>query len=335
MRHWQHTEMFWVLGALLLPLLLFILYIRWKKNIVKKNNYGTALARLTRAHSPFAFSTRFVLIFFALALLILSLVNLRKPGKGANITRKGIDIVFALDISKSMLAEDVKPNRLERAKLLINKVTEEWPGSRTGLVLFAGRAYLQMPLTFDMASARMLVNNATPESVPAAGTAIGEALKLSSTAFGTPEKKYKAVVMVTDGEDHGEGAAAEARNLKDSGAILLAVGMGSEQGAPVIDPIAKDFKKDISGKTVVSKLNAPLLKELALVTGGSYIHYTETEEVLKKIRKELGALGQKNIPDNNLMNYDSYYAWFLLAALVFLLAEMMISENRRGGKSVG
>ncbi|MBL7726175.1 MAG: VWA domain-containing protein [Dinghuibacter sp.] len=326
--------MFWVLGSLLVPLFLFILYLRWKKNVVRKNNYGAAFVRLAATHSSFAFLTRFLFIFFALGLLILALVNLQQPGKGANITRKGNDLVFALDISKSMLAEDVKPSRLERAKLLINKISEDWPNSRTGLVVFAGRAYLQMPLTFDVAAARMLVNTASPENVPAAGTAISEALKLSSTAFGTPEKKYKAVIMITDGEDHGQGAIQEARNLKDSGAMLLTIGMGSEQGAPVIDPVAKDFKKDISGKTVISKLNAPLLKELATVTGGAYIHYTETEEVLKEVKKELAVLGQKNIPDKSLVNYESYYAWFLLAALCFLLADLFVSENKRSWKAV-
>jgi Ca-activated chloride channel homolog len=330
MMEWQHKEYLWVFAALLLPLLLFISYLRWKKSIVAKNNYGPALARLTNNHSRLGFNTRFVLFFIALALLVTSLINPRTPGGNANFTRKGIDMVFALDISKSMLAEDLKPNRLERAKLLIHKINEEWPGNRTALVVFAGRAYLQMPLTFDAAAARLLVNNATPESAPSAGTAIGEALRLSSSVFGAGEKKYKAVILITDGEDHGEQALPEAKNLKDSGAVLFAIGMGSEQGAPVIDPDTKDFKKDRDGKTVVSKLNAPLLLQLANATSGKYFHYTETADVMTGLKQALAALGTKTIADKSLVNYQSYYPWLLLGALVLLVVEMMVLERRKG-----
>lgn len=329
MTEWQHINYLWGLGALALPVLLFVLYLRWKKNVVKKNKYGAALALLTKNHSRTAFTARFLLLLTAMALLVVSLANLRAPGKGASINRKGIDIVFALDISKSMLAEDVKPNRLERAKLLINKITEEWPDNRTALVVFAGHAYMQMPLTYDYAAARMLVNNASPETAPSAGTAIGEALQMCSAVFGAREKKFKAVVLITDGEDHGEDALREAKNLKDSGAILLAIGMGSETGAQLTDPVTKEFKKDVNGQTVISKLNSALLQQLAQATDGKYIHYTETAPVMTVVKETLGALGKRNIPDKSLVNYTSYYGWFVTAALVLLLAELFIRETKR------
>lgn len=329
MKEWQHTEYLWALAALALPLLLFFLYWRWKKKVIKKNKYGPAIVALTKNHSPLAFTLRFVLFFFALALVMLSLGNLRRPGAGANVSRKGVDVVFALDISKSMLAEDVKPNRLERAKLLINKITEEYPDNRAGLVVFAGAAYMQMPLTFDYAAARMLVNNATPGDAPSGGTAIGQALKLSGTLFSTREKKYKAVILITDGEDHGEDALSEAKNLKDSGAILMTVGMGSEEGTNIIDPVTREFAKDAQGNNIVSKLNAPLLQQLAAATDGRYIHYNETASVMGAVKELLDGLGTRSIPDNSLVNYDSYYSWFLIAALVLLLAELMISETKK------
>lgn len=325
----QHTEYLWALGALAVPLLLFILYLRWKQKVTRKNKYGPAITALTKNHSPLAFTLRFILFFIALAGVILSLGNLRKPGAGANVSRKGVDVVFALDISKSMLAEDVKPNRLERAKLLINKITEDYPDNRTGLVVFAGAAYMQMPLTFDQAAARMLVNNAATGDAPTGGTAIGQALKLSSNLFSTREKKYKAVILVTDGEDHEENALREAKNLKDSGAILLTVGMGSEEGTNIIDPVTKEFAKDQQGNTIVSKLNAPLLQQLAAATDGKYIHYNETAGAVTAIKEVINGLGTRSIADKSLVNYNTYYQWFLLPALVLLLVELMISETKR------
>lgn len=329
MKEWQHSEYLWALGILAIPLLLFILYRLWKKKVTRRNKYGPAIALLTKNHSPLSFTLRFVLFFIALALVILSLGNLRSPGEGANITRKGIDVVFALDISKSMLAEDVKPSRLERAKLLINKITEEYPDNRAGLVVFAGAAYMQMPLTFDYAAARMLVNNAQPGDAPTGGTAIGQALKLSGSLFSTREKKYKAVILITDGEDHEETALAEAKNLKDSGAILLTVGMGSEEGTNIIDPVTKEFAKDQQGNNIITRLNGPLLQQLAAAADGKYIHYNETAGTLTTIKEMLGGLGARSIPDKSLVNYNTYYSWFLLAALVLLLAELAISETKR------
>jgi Ca-activated chloride channel homolog len=329
MTTWQHTGYLWVLGVLLLPLFLFIQYRRWKKNVVKKNNYGPAMQLLTNNHSHIAFNAKFILVLCALALVILAVANLRTPGAGTHVSRKGIDIVFALDISKSMLAADIKPSRLERAKLLINKITEQWPDNRTGLVLFAGRAYMQMPLTYDYAISRTLVNNATPESVPVAGTAIGEAIKLSSEVFATREKKYKAVILITDGEDHGETALREAGNLKDSGAILITIGMGSEQGMPVIDPATNDFKKDAAGQTVISRLNAGLLKELATAGAGRYIHYTETADAMVAVKETLSTLGTRAVADKSLVNYNTYYPWFLIAALALLFIELLLRETKK------
>jgi Ca-activated chloride channel homolog len=330
----EHTEYLWALGGLIIPLLLFLYYIRWKRQVIRKNKFGPALAKLTQHYAPAAFYSKFLLFFLALALLIGALANWQQPGKGINMQRKGIDLVFALDISKSMLAEDIKPSRLERAKLLINRIIEAWPDNRTGLVVFAGKAYLQMPLTFDYAAARTIVNNAGPESAPTAGTAIGEALYTSGTVFSTSEKKYRAVILITDGEDHGKNAVAEARKLKDSGAILITVGLGSEQGAPIIDPLLKDFKKDAAGQTVISKLNVPLLKEMAATANGIYVHYTETAEVLNIIKKKLDGLGTTTLPDKSIMNFNSRYHWFLLAALFLLLAELLIKETRRIKKPV-
>jgi Ca-activated chloride channel homolog len=327
--NFQYIHHFWALGAVALLAVLFFLLLRWKRRVIKKMGDPALVKELTRNHSPRLFNLKAATAVAALALCVVALANLRRPGDGENINRKGIDVVFALDVSKSMLAEDVKPSRLERAKLLINKLSDRLANDKIGLVLFAGRAYTQMPLTTDHATARIFVNNARTESAPTQGTVIGEALRTCNTSFSNKDKKYKAVVLITDGEDHDGKAVKEAAQLKDSGVLVFAVGMGSEEGSAIIDPLTHDFKKDENGKNVLSKLNAPLLQQIAAATGGSYFYHDDTEAVAKKIEKQLGGMEGRLIEDKTFMNYTGFYFWFVLAALVLLVAEALIPETKK------
>lgn len=224
-------------------LLLFAWLLRWKKTTAKRVGDLHLVKLLTNGYSSKKFAIRFVLVIIAFVLGVLAVMNPRKPEKGSAGTRKGIDVVIALDVSKSMLAADLAPNRLERARQFINKLMDEMPNDRIAMVLFAGKAYLQMPLTTDHGAARMYVASASPEAIPQQGTVVSDALNRSLTAFNTNDKKFKAVVLITDGEDHDNSAVSVARELSEQGVMINTVGIGSPEGSTIPDVVAGESKK--------------------------------------------------------------------------------------------
>ena len=202
MFHFQHNE--YLLFLLIVPvlILLFTMVLRWKKAAADKIGDHRLVQALMRGYSPVRFLVKFVLALVAVIAVVFGAANLQKPGAMDPVARKGVDVVIALDVSKSMLAQDSKPNRLEVSRQFVYRLIDELQNDRVGLVLFAGRAYLQMPLTSDHAAAKMYVQNAGPAVVPTQGTVIAEALRLGNSAFNSKERKYKSMVLITDGEDH-------------------------------------------------------------------------------------------------------------------------------------
>ena len=262
MLRFEHN--WYLLSLLLAPLLLllYILLVKWKKKTIQKIGDEKLIRQLIADYSPRRFLIKFLLVFMAFILTGLGVANLQYPKQAEQVQRQGVDVILVLDVSKSMLARDLQPSRLDRAKQFLNKLIDKLRNDRVGLVLFAGRAYLQMPLTTDHASAKIYINTASPESVPAQGTMIGEALTITQNAFGQKEKKYKTVVLVTDGEDHDEKAAEAAGILAENGALLHTIGVGSTEGATLMDPVTKEQKRDAQGNVVISRLNENMLQEL-------------------------------------------------------------------------
>ena len=234
--------------------------------------------------------------------------------------------MIALDVSKSMLAEDIKPNRLERAKQLIAKLIDKLSDDRIGIVVFAGRAYLQMPLTTDHSAAKMYLSSATTDVVPTQGTVIGDALKMCAAAFNTPEKKYKAIILISDGEDHDEAAIKTTQALAGDGVSINTIGIGSPEGTTIIDPATNETKTDAAGVPVITKLNEEELKNIAANGNGIYQLFTNTDEVANKIDSQLKAMGQRAISENSLVNYRNFFPWFLGIVLVLLLVEFFTPE---------
>jgi len=227
-----------------------------------------------------------------------------------------------------MLAEDVKPSRLEKAKQFITKLMDKMDNDRIGLVLFAGRAYLQMPLTTDHGAAKMYIQNAGPDAVPAQGTVIGEALKISSSGFNSKERKYKSIVLISDGEDHDPEALKMAQSLAQSGIMINAVGIGSPEGSPIIDYTTNETKKDAQGNTIITKLNEPELQQLAQNTNGIYVRLDDTDDAAAKVTAQLATIEQTATGDKSFTDYRSYFQWFLGGALLFLLIETIIPERK-------
>lgn len=324
-----HIE-YLVLLLLLIPaVLVFVLNKRWKKKTKKKIGDEQLVNLLTANHSAKKFSVKFYLLLAAMAITVLGAANLRSASKAENVNRKGRDIVVAMDVSKSMLADDVKPTRLDKSKLFVSKLMDQLPDDRIALIWFAGKAYLPMPLTADQGAAKLFVQSASPDAVPTQGTVIGEALRLASESFPQESKRYKIVLLITDGEDHDEAAVSMARQLKDRGILLLCIGLGTIEGSPIADPVTKDYKKDNLGQTVVTKLNEPLLQQLASVNGGLYGNLQNTDEMLEEITAVINQLEKKGVEGEvSNTNYNNYFIWFLLAAALLLIIELFIRERK-------
>ncbi len=284
---------------------------------------------LISGFSPPLQSLKYILLFIAFAAGIVAAMNPRKPGADTEESRKGIDVAIALDVSRSMLAEDLPPNRLERAKQFIRKLMEAMPDDRMALVLFAGKAYLQMPVTIDHGAASMFVSSASTASVPQQGTVIGEALEMSLNAFNEKEARFKTIILISDGEDHDEGAMSTARDLADQGVMINTVGLGSPQGTTIPDPVSGGLKKDESGMPVVSMLNEAMLRELAETTNGTYVKLEGTEDAVVAIRSQLANIERTAFADMSRMNFTTYYMWFVALMLLLLMLEQLIPEWRK------
>ncbi len=284
---------------------------------------------LLKNYSASKFRVKFLLSIVGLTAVIFALANLQRKGKMDNLNRKGVDVMIVMDVSKSMLAEDIKPNRLERAKQLVNKIIDQQENNRVGLVLFAGRAYMQMPLTIDHAASKMYVQNAGPEVVPTQGTVIGEALKIANNAFNSTEKKYKSIVLISDGEDHDPEAMNVVKTLQQNGVMINTVGMGSPEGSPIIDPETNDFKKDTQGNNVITKLNEAELQQLAQSANGTYVRFEDPAKTANAIIKQLNTVEKKAMTDKSFINYISYFYWFIALAVVLLIAELFVSEKKQ------
>jgi len=321
----------WLLAALgLVPILvLLLLWALYKKRkISKKLGDPELIKKLTASYSPANFLFKFLLLTIGLSAIILAAANLQKPGKGDSLNRKGVDVLIALDVSKSMLAEDSKPNRLEKARQFVYKLMEALPDDRIGLVVFAGHAYLQMPLTSDHSAARLYVQNASPENVPTQGTVIGEALKTGNGAFNSKERKFKSIILITDGEDHDAEALQLAPSLASNGVMINSIGLGSPEGSTIIDPATDTYKKDKQGQPVISKLNEDLLQQLASATKGVYLRLDNVSDAVDKVSRQLDTIGSSSITDNSLKDYDTYYFWFIGVALLLIAIEFFWPERK-------
>jgi Ca-activated chloride channel family protein len=310
--------------------LLFYGVLQWKKKVKKALGDEHLINRLIQNYSANRFTIKFVLVSAVLALLIAAVANLRKSVAGEAEKRAGIDVMIALDVSKSMWAEDTKPSRLDASKQFTSQLLNKISNNRVGLVLFAGRAFLQMPLTPDLNVAGLYVSNASPEALPVQGTVVSDALQLCKNALDTKEKKYKAVVLISDGEDHNPNTAGILQQLADEGIIVNTVGVGSPEGSPITEPGAATYKMDITGKTVISKLNEEELIKIAQQTGGVYTHLDNTETAATKVAALLNSMEKKAIQGaTDEKQYTSFYSFFVLLALVILITEIFIPDVKR------
>lgn len=329
MLHFQYTEYLISLAAIPVMILLYFMLVRWKRKSQKKIGDPLLVQQLTREFSLRKFTLKIIVFIIGFALLGFALAGLVKPDGTQKINRKGIDIMVAIDVSKSMLAQDVQPSRLERAKQLISKIIANAPEDKIGLVIFAGRAYLQMPLTVDHEAAKMFLATASPDDVPTQGTVISDALKMCYSTFNLKEKTYKAIILISDGEDHDNDAIKISRQIGKEGIMINTVGIGSPQGAPIMDPETNTYKTDDKGNTVITKLNQEELSKIAENGNGIYQLYSNTDEVAKNIKNKLSGIGQATVSDTSYESFSQYFQYILAIAFILFLIEFFISEKKK------
>lgn len=321
------NNLLWLL-AVVPVVLLYIGYEYWKKTIKKKAGNPKLISLMMQGVSENRNRLKIALIVVAIAFLAVAMLNYQKPVLQAGGGLKGIDIMIALDVSNSMMANDVSPNRLERARLLAARLIDTMQGNRVGIVAFAGDAYLQLPLTTDITAARLYLQSVSTGLVPRQGTDIYDALELVNQSMDPAAHQYKAVLLITDGEELDKKAMDAAKELKASGIVILPVGIGTPNGATLPGDNGGP-RKDDKGEIVVSKLNEELLKQLATETNGTYRLMGETDETLKSIVAELKSMDQKPISNASLVNYKSYSPWLIAMAFILLLIEFFLPAKTR------
>ena len=312
--------------CLIIPLAAFLIWSYKKKKQLIEVFLGKSL--VSRLLDPLAWKRVKIdnmLIIFAVVFLILALSQPRWGYYWKDLEQKGVDIVIALDVSSSMLAQDIKPNRLERAKYKIMDLLNMLEGDRVGLVAFAGTSYLQCPLTLDYSATRIFLNAIDTELIPVPGTAIGHAIRTSVKAFNTQDTRSRAIILITDGEDHTGDAIQSANWAKEHKTKIFAIGIGNNIGAPIPDPKpgASGFKKDKDGEVILTKLDEPTLKQMALQTGGSYVRSVSGDMDLQKLYREniKHKVKSKEIKTERKRVWKERFQWMIFAALLCLTAK--------------
>ena len=328
MFRFQHPEYLLLLAVVPVLIGLFILVLFWRRRVMRSLGEQRLVAMQMLGRIRGRITLKAVLFLIALCIAVVGAANLQSGGRPEQVQRKGVDVLIALDVSKSMLATDLQPDRLTRAKQLIERLLDKLHNDRVGLVIFAGRAYLQVPLTIDYSSMRMMLQNARPDLVPTQGTVIGEAIDLGMRSFSQKERKFKSLIVLSDGEDHDERANEKAKEAVEAGIIIHTVGIGSTQGAPLYDEITKAPKLDEGGQPVISRLNESELKGIAETGHGTYTLLRNADEAASGLADNIDGMEGRSMGAVSYTDYNSYFQYFLLPALLLLLAEWMIPGAR-------
>lgn len=318
---------------LLLPAILFLysLVLFWKKRTQKKFADKELLDKLSPNRSTAKEVTKVILICLGLGFLVLGLVNPQFGTKLETIKREGVDVVFAVDVSKSMLAEDIAPNRLEKAKQLVTQIINNLASDRVGIIAYAGSAFPQLPITTDYAAAKMFLQNMTTDMLSSQGTAIKEAIQMATTFFDDEQQTNKIMFLISDGEDHKGEFEEIAEQAAEQGIRIVTIGVGTPKGAPIPikeNGIVQSYKKNSAGETVITKLDEATLREIAAAGGGKYISGRTTADVVDKVTDIVQNMDKTEFESQRISEYKSQFQWFLALGLLFLLLDIFFLERQ-------
>lgn len=331
----ETPEFLYAFFGLALLLILFGIYIHWRNKKIKTFFTKDNLSALSPARSISLIWIKFIIGVIVPGLfLIITLANPLLGKKMQNLSREGLDIMIAIDLSNSMYAQDIKPNRLMRAKKFVSDFTERLSSDRIGLVYFAGNAYLQMPLTLDYSICKMYLDNMSPQNLPTQGTDIAEAIEVARKAYRQDEDKHKVLIIVTDGEDHKNQDFDAVKRAVKEGIRIYTVGIGTTSGAPIPVPGNNggvQYKKDMLGNTITSKLNQKMISDLAKAGMGKSYFLEPGKNIVNEIFNEISQLDKRKFKDALIQEYDSQYQYFLGVAMAFLLIGFLLPSSYKMG----
>lgn len=331
MFRFEHPEHLYALAILPVLALFFAAMIYARQRAIRRFGSSSLMVRLMPEMSRYKHSLKFGMLMLALFFLIIGWANPQWGTKKEKVQRRSVDVFIALDISQSMLAQDIPPDRLERAKRFAQDLVQALKGERIGLIIFAGNAYLQVPLTTDYAAAGLFIKSANPDMAPTQGTAIGAAIALAEQSFEPENKSHKAMVIITDGENHDDEALEQAREAHDNGLLLFTVGVGTEQGSfiPVRVGGREDYKRDQTGNPVRSRIDEEVLRNLSEAGEGAYFNLASgSEQVLEALRQRIDNIEKREFEQRVFSDYESYFQYFIALGLLLILAEFFISYRK-------
>ncbi len=326
----EHPIFFYGLIAIPEMVTIFVAYFLSRRRKLKRLGDKELVEQLLPYASKRKRIIKLCIFCTAFIFLILALCNLQTGSKLTEVKREGADIIVCLDVSNSMLAQDLSPNRLTRAKYALEKMIDLLEGDRLGLVIFAGEAYVQLPITTDYNAAKMFLSSIGPGMVPVQGTNLADAISKAEESFASDEGKNRAIILITDGENHESEAIAAAEAAKKKGIMINTIGIGSQNGVPIPlieNGVVKGYRKDRDGQTVITKLNSDLLRTIAATGNGVYVQASQADLGLGSVIDKINELDKAQIESKMYTDYEDQFQWFLAAALFLFFIEFLISER--------
>ncbi len=322
---------FYILFAIPVIMVLFLLVLIWKKTVQKRFVDKALLRKLSPNQSLFKSILKVLVLCLAIACLSFALVNPKIGTKLETVKREGVDIVFALDVSKSMLAEDIAPNRLEKSKQLITQIINGLAGDRIGIIGYAGSAFPQVPITSDFSSAKLFLSGMNTDMVSSQGTAITQAIELAQTFYDDEEQTNRVLFIISDGEDHGNNVSEIAEEAHEKGIRIFTIGVGTAEGGPI--PIKENgvlqyYKRDQNNEQVITRLGEETLKEIAKKTNGEYLDGSNTKAVVDRVKSILNGMDKKEFETKQFTDFKDQFQWFLAGALFLLVLDVFFLERK-------
>ncbi|MFC4739381.1 VWA domain-containing protein [Flavobacterium ponti] len=326
----EESKYLYLLLIIPIVVLFFVFNLYWKNKKQKEFGDLDLVKKLIPEYSSFKAILKFLIVILGLSAIIIAIANPRLGTKMETIKRDGIDIVFALDVSKSMLAEDIAPNRLEKSKQIINQIINNLQGDRIGLIAYAGSAYPILPMTSDYSIGKMYLQNANTNMLSSQGTALNQAINQAINFF-DDDQQSKLLILISDGEDHGDDANEALEIAKEKGIKIVTISVGSTKGGQI--PIKENgkvvgYKKDSNGETVITKMNPETLKLIAETTKGKYLDGNNTKSVVDNLQTVLGSIEKNESETQQVAEFKSQYQWFLGLGFLLLFIDLLLFERK-------
>lgn len=330
---YQLDEISFIYLGLIIPILflVFLIFRRWQKKSIRKYFDINTIKFLSPEISNSKPLLKFIIISFALLMLVISLVNPKIGTELKTVKREGVDIVFAIDVSKSMLAEDIAPNRIIKSKRIVSELFNNLGSDRVGIIAYASTAIPVLPITTDFSSARMFLESLNTDMLSSQGTSIAEAINLSKNYFNDENQTNRVLCVISDGEDHEIQNNNLSDIAKEAGITIISIGVGSPNGAPIPikeNDIVKSYKKDDKGEVVITKLNENILKDMATQTGGIYFKGDNTNLVVSSIVDELKEMDKQEFESKQFVSFKDQFQWFLFVGLFLIILDVVVFERK-------